>query len=459
VAEFAERGLELAVEVGDDRLRGRCLALRGYAPFFVDFPAMHGIAADGERWGGIAGDPFAMDYGRLLRARSFTNRDRHAEAVRELGDLRARAEARGERSAAAFAVGVEVWAALFTGDVRMAAELGREALELAEPLGDYFTVGHMAFNLAWARGLAGDVDGAHAVIDPVIRAVTGASPQLFRWFALVPGRLHLWGGELSEAIRWLEIAATFTTEPSENWHVAQVLPALADALRRTGRADEAAAHADRALSMGSVLDIPHVRAAALDQQGFLAAGAGDPSRAASLHHDALAIRVSAGLRTFWVDSLDALAHDTDDPATAARLLAASDAGRAAIGYPRPLVDRAGNDDALAAVRTALDADTFAEAWAQGSALALDDAVAYATRSRGRRGRPATGWPSLSPTEQQVVGLVAAGLSNPDIGARLFMSRSTVKTHLAHVFAKLGVTSRAELAAVAGRQRADEPGPV
>jgi DNA-binding CsgD family transcriptional regulator len=41
-----------------------------------------------------------------------------------------------------------------------------------------------------------------------------------------------------------------------------------------------------------------------------------------------------------------------------------------------------------------------------------------------------------------------GHSNPDIGVRLFMSRSTVKTHLSHVFAKVGVANRTELAAEA-----------
>lgn len=46
-------------------------------------------------------------------------------------------------------------------------------------------------------------------------------------------------------------------------------------------------------------------------------------------------------------------------------------------------------------------------------------------------------------------LAADGLSNPDIGSRLFMSRSTVKTHLSHVYAKLGVTNRTELANLAG----------
>jgi DNA-binding NarL/FixJ family response regulator len=86
----------------------------------------------------------------------------------------------------------------------------------------------------------------------------------------------------------------------------------------------------------------------------------------------------------------------------------------------------------------------------GDALSLEDAVAYARRARGERGRPAAGWGSLTPTEQQVVDLVVAGFNNPQIADRLLMSRGTVKVHLAHVFRKLAVANRAELAAVAAR---------
>jgi len=51
---------------------------------------------------------------------------------------------------------------------------------------------------------------------------------------------------------------------------------------------------------------------------------------------------------------------------------------------------------------------------------------------------------------EVVRLAAAGLTNPAIGDVLFISRGTVKTHLLHVFTKLGVHTRAELAAAAIR---------
>ena len=72
--------------------------------------------------------------------------------------------------------------------------------------------------------------------------------------------------------------------------------------------------------------------------------------------------------------------------------------------------------------------------------------------RGARNRPRFGWESLTPTEATVAGLVADGLTNPQIGERLFVSRRTVQTHLAHVFAKLGISSRTQLAAEVARRR-------
>lgn len=56
------------------------------------------------------------------------------------------------------------------------------------------------------------------------------------------------------------------------------------------------------------------------------------------------------------------------------------------------------------------------------------------------------WDSLTPAELKVVALVAEGLTNKQIAGALFISRFTVETHLKHVFAKLGLSSRAALAA-------------
>ena len=75
---------------------------------------------------------------------------------------------------------------------------------------------------------------------------------------------------------------------------------------------------------------------------------------------------------------------------------------------------------------------------------------YAQRGRGERKRPTSGWASLTPTECDVVRLVSEGLANKDIAARLFVSPPTVQTHLTHVYTKLGLTSRVQLAQEAAR---------
>ena len=75
------------------------------------------------------------------------------------------------------------------------------------------------------------------------------------------------------------------------------------------------------------------------------------------------------------------------------------------------------------------------------------------RSRGvRRGsreanRTATfGWPSLTPAELRVATLVADGLTNREIGTRLYVSPRTIQTHIAHILAKTGLRSRVDVAA-------------
>jgi len=64
--------------------------------------------------------------------------------------------------------------------------------------------------------------------------------------------------------------------------------------------------------------------------------------------------------------------------------------------------------------------------------------------RSLRRRATSGWESLTTAESRVAGLVARGLSNPDIATELFLSRRTVQTHVSNILAKLNLSSRLEI---------------
>ncbi len=73
----------------------------------------------------------------------------------------------------------------------------------------------------------------------------------------------------------------------------------------------------------------------------------------------------------------------------------------------------------------------------------------------RADRPAFGWDSLTDTERRVADLVAEGLSNRQVANRVFLSTHTVAFHLRHIFWKLGITSRVQLARIAAEQSTEE----
>ena len=99
------------------------------------------------------------------------------------------------------------------------------------------------------------------------------------------------------------------------------------------------------------------------------------------------------------------------------------------------------NDARAALRSALSTfdELAAGPWANRAVAELDR-----TGERARRRTPDTA-DQLTPQERQVAMLVSQGATNREAAAALFVSPKTVETHLSHVYRKLGVRSRAELA--------------
>ena len=159
----------------------------------------------------------------------------------------------------------------------------------------------------------------------------------------------------------------------------------------------------------------------------------------------------------WLLALARCAAEAGSLTEAARLLGAvatHQARAAAPWLPRILLTARHETEELA--RTALGDAAFEAAHAEGCALELHDAVTYALRARGERKRPASGWDSLTPTEMKVAEHVAAGRTNAEIATALLMGRTTVKTHLGHIFTKLGCANRAELAAEATRRASTAP---
>ena len=423
-AEAARLGLEIATELGDDGLRARCLCLRGVERLYFDLEAATSFACEAEKAAEAAGDEYARDCALVLRGILLALRDRHEDARPLLTTAAASLAIRGDRGIASTAFVTLSASALVTGDVAEARRLAARAVETAEPLGDFHRVGTARFQLASVLCVLGDVEGALELMEPFLRLVESAETDVFiPGMPRVMGELHRCRGEYTEAVRWFrgELA------PPGSCLEASGLPGLGGALRALGRADEAREVLAKAVDLARRWDLPSTLADALDQQGHLA----EPVEALELHHQALAVRLENGLRLGYPASLDALAPLLDDD-SAARALAASDQARQEMGCPR----RPGEQAAL---------ERFARA---DEPAALDDVVAFVRRTRGQRGRPSAGWGSLTPTELEVVRLAVEGCTNPEIAGRLFMSRGTVKTHLAHVYAKLGVANRTELATAA-----------
>lgn len=173
--------------------------------------------------------------------------------------------------------------------------------------------------------------------------------------------------------------------------------------------------------------------------------------AGSAEIGALAVLAGSVDEGWWLDALTALeivaaaAVEREEHARGARLFAAVDAARSTRGIVRVPTEATYWDGRRTTAADGLDDLEHARAVTEGAAMSVQEAAEYARNTQRRRSRAGRGWASLTPTESRVALLAADGLLNPEIAEQLFVSRSTVKVHLSHIFAKLGVTNRTELA--------------
>ncbi|MFD4180577.1 LuxR C-terminal-related transcriptional regulator, partial [Rhodococcus sp. NPDC058514] len=369
---------------------------------------------------------------------------------------------------------------------RMAAE---EGLDLAEVIGDVASARECRINLAWALLIQGDLRGALAQAGMLLASAYADHDQFLlpsghqcRSTALVGigdldaarvaadaaldsaadiGGFFLGLGH--SAVAYVAVASGDLTEAGAAgeaaWGYLKFLPQLGAAQRAfngvevvlaSGDLDTARTWADEAVSVAAGWQL----IVALTVRARIERAAADPTRAAGDAHAALDLAAEIGAFLTVPNIVEVLAElgvdAGDDPRRAARLFGAADAMRERSGPVRFAVHQTDYDDAATALRNMMSDSDFDTAWTEGAALSTDEAIAYARRGRGDRGRPATGWDALTPAERDVVRLVGEGLTNRAIAARLFVSPRTVQSHLTHVFTKLGLSSRVQLAQEATR---------
>ncbi|QSE80871.1 ATP-binding protein [Rhodococcus koreensis] len=159
-----------------------------------------------------------------------------------------------------------------------------------------------------------------------------------------------------------------------------------------------------------------------------------------------------------LELLSWIAVDDGAPRRAARLMGATEAlartvGRQSTIFPNAHVEHARFEQEA---RQAIGDRGFETEFRQGLGTRFDDAAAFALEETGPSDSSAEpGATSLTRREQQVAELVAEGLTNKAIAARLVISQRTAQGHVEHILSKLGFNSRAQIAAWSIEQKRGE----
>jgi len=228
--------------------------------------------------------------------------------------------------------------------------------------------------------------------------------------------------------------------------------------RMRGDVDRAAARFDEGRALSEAAGDSYTQGFYLTNLAHLAIQQGDDIAAAAWYRHALAIWRDLQDTHNLAMALEGLAWAVGAQGRAeeaARLLGAAEPLRELVGTALLPHWRADHDRARAAAQAALGKRAFAAALARGRAMTVEQAIAFGLathddrRSSGRRSagpRSGAARPALSPREAQVAQLVARGLTNRQIAGALVLQESTVGNHLQRIYARLGLSGRAQLAA-------------
>lgn len=347
------------------------------------------------------------------------------------------------------------WVALERGESLEGERRLEEAVGLAVRNGDRFATAAGRCFLGERALRRGCIDAAERNFgEALVAARAMGSPFPLSRCLLGLARLAQYRNQLEVATSLYDQASSMAVAAGMHRQLAWCLLGLADVSLAGGDPVHARRLFEQAHDRGQVGD-PRAKARALHGLALCCRLLDDLRGGKRRCREALLMRAAVDAWPGIADSLEGLAGIAVAEGRhghAARLFGAGQALRDAWELGRPRLTAGLYESDVSASKDELGEEQFARHWARGSALPVRDAVSLALSGRVGRGAT-TGWNSLTAAELRVARLAEEGLTNRQIGDRLFVSPRTVSTHLSHVFAKLGVSSRVELASEASRRRA------
>ncbi|MFE7417048.1 protein kinase [Rhodococcus sp. NPDC057529] len=317
--------------------------------------------------------------------------------------------------------------------------------------------------LEWAKAIycasvmanvQGDLEtGAALVAEGRTLAAQTTDPMMRAFVSFADGMLALLGGDPVRARAHLEPAlAEFSERGERTLEVAALYP-LGTAYGMSGLTDEAVERHERVLAITEQYGEKMYRSHSLWALGIAVWQRGDADRAVRLLDEALELTKQVRSPRVVAACLAALAWiglEQHDALRAAVLLGAADELARAIGSSAVIHSNliVHHEECAENARKEVGDKAFAEAKRKGEQLGFDAAIAYALREQPPgTSTPDTDAPArLTKRERQVAGLIAEGLTNQAIADRLVISPRTAQGHVEHILAKLGFTSRTQVAA-------------